>query len=44
VQEHHAQPARQLAFNTIDAGKQNLFVTVASNQARRRGVAHAALH
>jgi hypothetical protein len=34
LQEHHAQPARQLAFNTMDADKGNLFATVASNQVR----------
>lgn len=33
-QEHHAQPARQLVMNTMDAEKRNMFATVASNQAR----------
>jgi hypothetical protein len=44
LQEHHAQPARQLAFNTMDADKGNLFATVAHNQVRcgvLREVPHA---
>ena len=33
VKEHHAKPVGQVMINTVDAGKQNLFATVAHNQA-----------
>lgn len=36
VKEHHAKPVGQVVLNCVDAGKENLFATVANNQARRR--------